>query len=151
METFSRIFCQYWHDRIPQLLQICGLHIHDMIPHFKGDLMDWNLETVEEIWVIHCHVQDTMSQWMSHQKSSSSETHQTRKCVSTLVLSNFSEPVPLVVSFPVLRWQEWNLVWSSGYLSPCCILTILLCPLTLTRLFNAYWIFSPLQTILCKL
>ncbi len=63
LKTFLRDFGPYWHDRITQLLQICRLHIHESLvpPHPKGALLDWDLVTVEAIWVkwTHCHVQET--------------------------------------------------------------------------------------------
>ncbi len=65
LETFLRDFGPYWHDSITQLLQIYRLHIHDAnlpVPtHPKAALLDWDLVTVEAIWVkwTHCHVQET--------------------------------------------------------------------------------------------
>ncbi len=67
LETFLRDFGPYWHDSITQLLQICRLHIHESLvpPHPKGALLDWDLVTVEAIWVkwTHCHVQETSLRW----------------------------------------------------------------------------------------
>ncbi len=68
LETFLRDFDPYWHDSITQLLQICRLHIHDespVPPHPKGALLDWDLGTVEAVWVkwTHCHVQETSLRW----------------------------------------------------------------------------------------
>ncbi len=81
LETFLRDFGPYWHDSITQLLQICRLHIHDANlppPHPKGALLDWDLVTVEAIWVKWTHSinQSEMiwafihnaSCWKSHQK-----------------------------------------------------------------------------------
>ncbi len=70
LETFLRDFCPYWHDSIMQFLQICRLHIHEanlpFPPHPKGALLDWDLVTVEAIWVkwTHCHVQETSPRWL---------------------------------------------------------------------------------------
>ncbi len=69
LETFLRDFGPYWPDSITQLLQICRLHIHDanslVTPHPKDVLLDWDLVTVEAIWVkwTHCHVQETSLRW----------------------------------------------------------------------------------------
>ncbi len=54
LETFLRNFGPYWHDSITQLLQICWLHPwcgSPVPPHPKGALLDWDLVTVEAIWV----------------------------------------------------------------------------------------------------
>lgn len=56
-----------YQDSVTQLLQIYWLHIHHNLLklHPKGTLVDWNLVTVEDIWVhwTHCHVQDTSLCW----------------------------------------------------------------------------------------
>ncbi len=69
LETFIKDFGPYWHGSITQLLQICQLHIHDAnLPfyhHPKYALLDWDLVTVEAIWVkwTYCHVQETSLRW----------------------------------------------------------------------------------------
>ncbi len=67
LETFFRDFGPYWHDSITQLLQICRLHIHELnlTFHPKGALLDWELVTMETIWVkwTHFHVQETSLRW----------------------------------------------------------------------------------------
>ncbi len=69
LETFFRDFGLYWHDSITQLLQIF-LAAHPWCespvpPHPKAALLDWDLVTVEAIWVkwTHCHVQETSLRW----------------------------------------------------------------------------------------
>ncbi len=67
LETFLRYFGSYWHDSITQLLQICSHPWCEspISPHPKGALLDWDLVTVEAIWVksTHCHVQETSLKW----------------------------------------------------------------------------------------
>ncbi len=64
LRKFLRDFGPYWPDGITQLLQSCRLHIHD-VNDPKGALLDWDLVTVEAIWVkwTHCHVQETSLRW----------------------------------------------------------------------------------------
>ncbi len=69
LETFLSYFGTYWHESIMQMLQICR-HAHPWCnspipPHPQGALLDWDLVTVEAIWVkwTHCHVQETSLTW----------------------------------------------------------------------------------------
>ncbi len=91
VETFLRDFGPYWHDNITQLLQICRCTSIIRISRSTTSqrcsilLLDWDLVTVEAIWVkwTHCHVQETSLRWfelcdMVHYPAGSS--HQKMYC-----------------------------------------------------------------------
>ncbi len=68
LETFFRYFGPYWHDSITLLLYLSAAQPwceSPVPPHPKGALLDWDLGTVEAIWVkwTHCHVQETSLRW----------------------------------------------------------------------------------------
>ncbi len=70
LETFLRDFGPYWHDSITVSADLIKSAAHPWCespvpPHPKGALLDWDLVTVEDIWVkwTHCHVQETSLRW----------------------------------------------------------------------------------------
>ncbi len=69
LETFLRDFGPYCHDSITAVAaDLSTAHPWCESPSYttsKGALLDWDLVTVEAIWVkwTHCHVQETVWDW----------------------------------------------------------------------------------------
>ncbi len=68
LETLLRDFGPYWHDSITVAADLSSGHPwrESLVPpHPKAALLDWDLVTVEDIWVkwTHCNVQETSLRW----------------------------------------------------------------------------------------
>ncbi len=66
LETVLRDFGPYWHHAVAADLSAAHPWCESPVPpHPKGALLDWDLVTVEAIWVkwTNCHVQETSLRW----------------------------------------------------------------------------------------